>query len=60
MDDMRARIARGDIDLERGEAIKVLFPQNYHAMQHMNALTDTIFFCQAMCDIAVDRASKLQ
>lgn len=36
LDDMRARIARGDIHLERREAIA------------------------AMCDIAVDRAGKLQ
>jgi len=36
MEDIRARVARGDIDLERAGAIK------------------------AMCDIAVDRASKLR
>jgi len=36
MDDMRRRIARGDIELERTEAIR------------------------AMCDIAVNRAAKLQ
>jgi len=52
MDNMCQRIERGDIKLEREEAIKVstIFP-----IIVRTELNPT----QAMCDIAADRATKL-
>ena len=53
MEDMRARIDRGRVDAERQEAIQV--PSCRGTVLHL--LTNVH---QAMCDIAVDRAAKLQ
>lgn len=53
MEDMRARIDRGRIDAERQEAIQVSSsrPMMLNLPTHIQ---------QAMCDIAIDRAVKLQ
>jgi len=56
MENMSQRIDRGDIKLERAEAIKVstVVPKKKGISQ-----TD-LTCCKAMCDIAADRAVKLQ
>ena len=53
MEDMSRRIARRDITQERAEAIKV----RSHA-RRLDQLINIVF--KAMCDIAADRAVKLQ
>lgn len=53
MENMIERINRGDIKLERAEAIKVRGNQNSIIVQKCS-------HDKAMCDIAVDRATKLQ
>lgn len=52
MQDMRARIDRGDVEAERREAIKV-------APFALRGNLQANDFDQAMCDIAADRAAKL-
>jgi hypothetical protein len=52
MENLKSRIERGDIKIERQEAIQV----NYSFDMRRTTLT----MCQAMCDIAIDRAAKLQ
>lgn len=70
MENMRARIARGDIGLEEQEGIQVSQPgfgasepnppPRLFRVGHLHPLF--VFFSshQAMCDIARDRAAKLQ
>jgi hypothetical protein len=55
MENMRSRIDRGDIKLERAEAIKVsIFKSTIGLCELIHMET------KAMCDIAADRAFKLQ
>lgn len=53
MEDMRKRIARGDVNAERRDAIKV------RATWRISLIAVLIRRAQAMCDIAADRARKL-
>ena len=55
MDDMRRRIARGDIREEEKEAIKVCSA----LVLFWRTSADSTSLQQAMCDIAADRARKL-
>jgi len=55
MENMKERIARGDINQERAEAIKV----RTLAVQFKMCSYDSHKY-KAMCDIAADRAAKLQ
>ena len=53
MEDMRARIVRADLELERHDAIQVDQPIRSYTPRL------TMPCSQAMCDIAADRAKKL-
>ncbi|OBW64592.1 MAG: Uncharacterized protein AUREO_053430 [Aureobasidium pullulans] len=53
MEDMKRRIAAGDIVAERAAAIKARLHDHF-------VLQDILTGKQAMCEIAADRASKLQ
>lgn len=55
MKDMRTRIARGDINMERVEAIQVRL-----LIFFIQKILTNSPLSQAMCDIAKDRATKLQ
>jgi hypothetical protein len=55
MENMRERIERGDIKLERAEAIKV----RSRKVVNWILQADSQHY-KAMCDIAADRAVKLQ
>lgn len=64
MENMRSRIDRGDIALERKEAIKVAISLVFRSPLASCSLflisCSDMFSFKAMCDIAKDRASKLQ
>jgi hypothetical protein len=58
MQDMRRRIDRGDLDAERKEAIQVCVGIYFCLRRGKGMAADGVM--QAMCDIAADRAGKLQ
>ncbi|OAG44958.1 hypothetical protein AYO21_00920 [Fonsecaea monophora] len=62
MEDMQQRIDRGDIQLEKQEAIKVGSTALVNPCSLSQVTQTNAFFCsrqKAMCDIAKDRAKKL-